>query len=167
MEDQRGFRVAPVSRADLADVTWSRQHIEGLALRDSITRGDVAWEARVLGAQHMLSRVTCHDGSPEGRAAFRAAHERFHAELVSACESAYLLDFRDRLYQLTERYRNLLLASGPLRTGGRDIDKEHRDLAEAAIERDADRAVSLLQAHLGHTADVLIATHPELFREDP
>ena len=41
--DQRGFRVSPVSPADLADVTQTRIDIEGLALRRSIERGDQAW----------------------------------------------------------------------------------------------------------------------------
>ena len=38
--DQRGFRVSPVSSADLADVTQTRIDIESLALRRSIERGD-------------------------------------------------------------------------------------------------------------------------------
>src|SRR6201990_2330640 len=41
--DQRGFRVSPVSLADLADVTQTRIDIEGLALRRAIERGDDAW----------------------------------------------------------------------------------------------------------------------------
>ena len=36
--DQRGFRVSPVSPADLRDVTQTRTDIEGLALRRSIDR---------------------------------------------------------------------------------------------------------------------------------
>ena len=45
--DQRGFRVSPVSPADLGDVTQTRIDIEGLALRRSIERGDAAWLASV------------------------------------------------------------------------------------------------------------------------
>ena len=37
--DQRGFRVSPVSAADLRDVTQTRVDIEGLALRRSIEHG--------------------------------------------------------------------------------------------------------------------------------
>ena len=37
--DQRGFRVSPVSPADLRDVTQTRVDIEGLALRRSIEHG--------------------------------------------------------------------------------------------------------------------------------
>ena len=48
--DQRGFRVSPVSLADLDDVTQTRIDIEGLALRRSIERGDQAWLASVKSA---------------------------------------------------------------------------------------------------------------------
>ena len=44
--DQRGFRVSPVSSADLRDVTQTRVDIEGLALRRSIEKmrqGTRAW----------------------------------------------------------------------------------------------------------------------------
>ena len=47
--DQRGFRVSPVSPADLRDVTQTRVDIEGLALRRSIEHGD-ADMARLGGA---------------------------------------------------------------------------------------------------------------------
>src|SRR3954465_7921078 len=43
--DQRGFRVSPVSAADLRDVTQTRTDIDGLALRRSIEPGAPAWPA--------------------------------------------------------------------------------------------------------------------------
>ena len=55
--DQRGFRVSPVSPADLADVTQTRIDIEGLALRRSIERGDQAWLASVEKAFASLNAV--------------------------------------------------------------------------------------------------------------
>ena len=49
--DQRGFRVSPVSSADLEDVTRTRIDIESLALRRSIERGDQAWLVSVEQAR--------------------------------------------------------------------------------------------------------------------
>lgn len=165
IEDQRGFRVSPVSRADLLDLTTTRQRIESLALQDAMQHGDLDWEGRVLATCHMLARVTEHDGSPDARARFRTHHAAFHAALVSACPSRYLLRFRDRLYGLTERYRNLALADLARRPAARDIVAEHQALAEAAVARQADLAVALLTAHLGHTADTLLAAFPQLFED--
>lgn len=165
--DQRGFRVAAISRADLADVTQTRQRIEALALRDAIAAGGLDWEGEVMAALHRLDRLSLSgDGAPGApssaaqQARFRVEHARFHAALVSACPSVHLLDFRERLYALTERYRNLALVGPPT---GRDVRAEHRALAEAAVSRDAERAVALLSHHLAATAAALADGLPHLF----
>jgi DNA-binding GntR family transcriptional regulator len=166
IEDQRGFRAAPVSLQDLRDVTHTRQRVELLALRDAIQHGDLEWEGRVMASCHILERVTDHNGDPDALAAFAEQHRAFHEVLVEACPSQYLLRFRERLYTLTERYRNLaanLYASG---TRERNIAEEHQAIAEAAVSRDADLASSLLADHLGTTADVLIEAYPDLFGDD-
>lgn len=159
IEDQRGFRVAPVSRDDLLDLTRTRQRVEELALRDSIEAGDLAWEGRVMATCHMLARVTAQDGAEAGRAPFVAQHRAFHEALVSACTSTYLLDFRARLYAHAERYRNL--AARRYRAGeGRDIAAEHLALAEAVVSRDADRACDIMREHIGETAQTLLDDWP-------
>ena len=43
VEGQRGFRVAPVSLAELQDVMRLRAYLEAMALRAAIERGDGAW----------------------------------------------------------------------------------------------------------------------------
>lgn len=162
IEDQRGFRVSPISRDDLLDLTQTRQRIEILALRDAIAHGDLAWEGQVMAAGHVLERVTEHDGSAEARAVFDEHHHAFHEALVSACPSAYLTGFRERLYALTARYRHL--AADRYAAGAtRDIVAEHRALVEATVSRDADRAAHLLEQHLAETAATLLDAYPTLF----
>ena len=56
-QGQRGFRVAPVSLEDLADITETRVMLEGEALRQSIARGDETWEANLMAAFHRLTRA--------------------------------------------------------------------------------------------------------------
>jgi GntR family carbon starvation induced transcriptional regulator len=162
-EDQRGFRVSPISQTDLLDITATRQRIESWALRDALAHGDLAWEGRVLAAVHVLDRVTDHDGSPEARALFAEHHAAFHRALVDACPSRHLLGFRERLYALSERYRNLTAEFRARGRAHREIRAEHAALAEAAVARDAERAQALLEAHLGETAEQLLAVVPELF----
>lgn len=160
ISDQRGFHVAEISRADLEDVTQTRQRIEALCLRDAIAVGGLEWEGQVMAAVHRLGRVTPSVGQDADPSLFRDEHARFHRALVSACPSAHLLDFRERLYALSERYRNLAVLGN---AGARDVHGEHLALAEAAVAREADRAVSLLTDHLGATARVLAAALPHLF----
>lgn len=162
-QDQRGFWVVPISQADLLDVTQTRQRIEVLALQDAIAHGDLAWEGKVMAATHTLERVTDHDNSPEARALFQRHHRAFHEALVAACPSAYLIDFRERLFTLTERYRNLAADSYAKGIGSRDVAAEHRAIAEATVARDASTACALLADHLGTTAAQLVEAYPDLF----
>lgn len=162
IHDRRGFQVAPISRVDLLTLTETRRRIEVWALRDSIAQGDLAWEGRVLASHHVLEGSTEHDGSEPALRHYAEEHRRFHDVLVSACPSPYLLEFRERLFALSERYRNLARARRP---GGprRDVAGEHRAIAEAAVARDADRAADALATHLEGTARVLIDAYPALF----
>ena len=163
IEDQRGFRVTPVSREDLLDLTRTRQRIEVIAVQDAIANGDLAWEGRVMAACHVLNRVTEHDGSDAAHALFAEHHHAFHEALVSACPSAYLLEFRDRLYALTERYRHLAAERYQSLRSRRDIVAEHQAIADAVVARHASEAATLLADHLGETAATLLDTYPELF----
>ena len=52
---QRGFRVRSISLEHLRDLTWVRTQVETLALRQSIAKGDVTWEANLVAAHHRLA----------------------------------------------------------------------------------------------------------------
>ena len=56
LEQNKGFRVSEVSQANLLDLMNSRVEIETIALRWSLEKGGVAWEANLLSAFHRLSR---------------------------------------------------------------------------------------------------------------
>lgn len=165
IEDQRGFRVAPISKADLVDLSSTRQQVESLALAAALESGDLAWEGQLIAAWHMLDRVSDHDGSEPARQVFSQQHAAFHAALVAACPSTYLMDFRARLYALSERYRNLA-AERYARGTARDVRAEHHDLLQAALSRDSERACAMLAEHVGETAKTLLRDAPELFAEE-
>src|SRR5690606_5385935 len=55
-QDQRGFRVSPVSKAELLELTRTRAWLSEITLRESIAHGDQAWEENVVLAFHRLSR---------------------------------------------------------------------------------------------------------------
>lgn len=154
-EPQRGFRVAPISAADLQDLTNVRVEIELLCLKDSIAKGDIHWEARLVAAQHLLAR-TPEKASGDFRLlseGYASAHRGFHEALVSGCKSPWLLRLRALLYDQSERYRRLSL---PL--AERDVNSEHRAIADAALARDVPRAAALLTAHLERTSQILLHT---------
>ncbi len=158
-EDQRGFRAAPVSPRDLADLTRVRIEIECLAIRDAIANGDVAWEARLLAEFHRLAQQPSRDRADTRRIsdAYKQQHRRFHDALIAACTSDWLKRFHATLHHHSERYRELVVSANPA-AHVRDILGEHRAMMDAALARDADRAVALVRDHIGTTAAILART---------
>jgi DNA-binding GntR family transcriptional regulator len=155
LEPQRGFRVAPLSMDELHDLTRTRGQIEALCIRDAIAAGDVEWEIGLMAALHRMLRMPKEVANEPKRysQAFTDAHTAFHEALVAACVSPWLLTLRRLLFTQSERYRSL---TRPLGEVERDLDKEHRLIADAALARDADRCVALMQEHLALTARILI-----------
>lgn len=149
-QDQRGFRAASVSWEDLSDLTEQRVFLESRALRRSIDRGDLAWEARVLAAHHLLAGTAMLSDCGTLTDRWVSAHREFHRVLVDACGSVRLLRFRDVLSDQAERYRRWSVRQEP----SRDVAAEHRGLAEATVARQADLAVQRLREHYWRTAEL-------------
>jgi DNA-binding GntR family transcriptional regulator len=156
-EDQRGFRVSPLSLADLTDVTDTRIELECLALRRSIALGDAAWAAELERAWAALRRPRFATAPERLRhaEAWSALHRRFHAALVGACGLDWLLRFRATLYEQSERYRLLGLVVG---AGTRDVAAEHQRIFEAAVARDSVAAEAELARHFRLTAEAIAAS---------
>ena len=154
-EDQRGFHVAGVSKAGLIDLTKSRCWLEEIALRQSIERGDEEWEEQIVLAFHRLSRTP--RSSDETTYAYNPKWERlhrdFHNAVIAACGSHWLQGFCEQLVDQADRYRQLAAAVSYPKRNERG---EHQALMEAAIERDADRAVEIQTAHIRKTADIVL-----------
>lgn len=146
---QRGFRVADISRDDLADITRMRSVIEVEALRLAMAQGDDGWEAAILSALHRMTRhiVRTGDGFREGTDAFDALHKGFHTALLAACGSPRLLAAHSDLYDQAYRYRRVMMG---VMVSGEDFIAAHRQLADRVIARDA-TACAALTAHLHAT----------------
>jgi GntR family transcriptional regulator, carbon starvation induced regulator len=162
---QRGFRVRSLSLDDLRDLTWVRIQIETLALRESIANGDVDWEADLVSAHHRLAGTATQleDGTPN--VGWMAVHGAYHTALCAAAGSPTLERIRRQLFDASELYRywSATLPAPKVRTVRRHTDDEHRDICDAALARDADRAVELMTAHLDSTArqlEALVAAEP-------
>ncbi|NVO14662.1 MAG: FCD domain-containing protein [Rhodoplanes sp.] len=163
-EGQRGFRVAPMSTDDLIDLVKTRVWIEAQALRAAIARGDRDWEAEIVAAAHRLGVGT---GEATNRANYLddgwvKRHGQFHAALVAAAGSRYLLEFRAALYEMTDRYFRLAVIYKP---SSRDIDAEHKAIMDAVLGRDVAAAIALTQDHLVETTRILLS-HDSQTRTD-
>lgn len=159
-EEHKGYRVAPVSRADLMDLAEIRASIEAMAVARAIQHGSDAWEGRILATLHELGKRS--KLTPEGDIdhVWEKVHQRFHFSLVSECRSPRLLNFRQILSDQATRYRRLSVhyLSKP-----RDDLGEHRAIAEAVIARKTEDAAYLIRKHYMRTVEILLEAAPELF----
>lgn len=157
--DQRGFVVAPLSLADLTDLTDFRCEIESMALTRSVERGDVNWEADILAAEHRLRNLPKNLPESEARTLWASSHAAFHHALVSACGSQRMLALHEQLYEQSERYRGLLFHV----QSERDLDGEHHEMAQMALARESKALVELTVSHLRATAEIIACAfgHPD------
>jgi len=146
---QRGFWVPELSVDDLEDLTWTRVHIEGLAVREAVANGDLEWEAQLVAAHHALSGTEILDSEGSYNRDWLAVHSKFHAALAAGCPHPRLRRLRQQLFDASELYRYW---SGPGKATSKQIIKEHKAIADAALAREADTAVALLTQHLEATA---------------
>ena len=151
--DHRGFTVAPLSKADLQDLTKARCAIDAMALRQSIEAGEAAWEENLLIAYHRLSRTPRFVAADTRMRspAWEEAHKRFHAALVAGCGSRWLTEISGQLFEAAERYRHLARLAGK----SRSRDNEHLPIVGAALAHKADLATELLTLHFQRTADLV------------
>jgi DNA-binding GntR family transcriptional regulator len=124
IDRNRGFHVVELSVRRLDELTVARKVNEGAALRLSVTAGDVTWESEVLAAHHLMA-------------------------------SQPMVVQGERLLRNEEWARAQMSSRIGSVQGGeqmhRDVAGEHRALLEAALAHDAERAVSLLDAHVERT----------------
>jgi len=152
-EDNKGFRVRPMLAEELEDLVTTRCWLEEIALRDSIAHGDADWESGVVLTLHWLMRAhRSDDGRLLTTPEWENLHRKFHHALLSACRSRTLIKFCDQLMYQTLRYRNL---SGTVKDREGHERDEHQLIAEAVLDRDADRAVRNLQDHYRNSQDVV------------
>lgn len=146
--DQRGFRVAAASASHFREILTLRCQLDILALKSSIDLGGDEWETRLADAHEDLTSATRSNIEH-----WEVLHKIFHTTLLSACDSPILLRFCEQLYDLNIRYRYLAGKSGSYIK--RDIDREHKEIMTAALDRNAELTISRLMSHYTLTGEFL------------
>ncbi|RTR04953.1 DNA-binding transcriptional regulator CsiR [Halomonas nitroreducens] len=146
---QRGYRVAPMSREELADLYDARAQLEGLVLELAIERGDDSWEAEILAKAHTLAKVMEVRTPDEMLDIWDARHKAFHTAIAAGCNSPHLMQLRESLFDQVERYRHLWLQATVFSEEALERKRrEHAALVEVILARDAGRARAMMREHL-------------------
>ena len=157
--EKRGFMVSPLDLDEFSDLNIARIEIEKVALSRSIALGDRQWESRVVAATYLMNKedaalLASGNGVSD---AWEAANAEFHATMIAACGSKWLLQMRDHLQDMCERYRRSSISQSIRKTGNgkRDVGKEHAAISNAVLARDARLACQLTESHYMKTLDRL------------
>lgn len=160
-EGQRGFEVAPISRAGLHEIAALRLLLEEHALARSFATGGLDWEAAVLSAHHKLDahEERLEAGDADDVPAWRRSDWAFHQTLISACGSRVLMQTHAEVFDKYLRYQMIALTFRP------EVSRqEHRALRDAALRHDSAAAVAILRAHINagvaHAMDHMEALTP-------
>ena len=155
VQDQRGYRVCPVTQTELVDIYDTRARIESLCVGLAIERGDEAWEANIVAAAYRLQSnadLLKADGDLQ---AWEKLHQGFHYAIVKGCGSEELLRVRLDLYEKASRYRNLWLQHNAGH-GAFDVNQmEHEQLITAVLARDLESSKKLIFQHILVPSQVL------------
>ena len=152
-EENKGFRVSPASIAELNELIQTRCWLEERAIRESVKNADDEYDEKIVLTFHRLSRIQPEKNGNYLSEEQEMRHFEFHQALLAACRSDILLGYCSQLHVQTTRYRNLA-AVVEYREGHEN--EEHKQLRDAVLARDADKAVKLLQAHYNITAKIVI-----------
>ncbi len=149
-DERRGFRVPPISAADMQDITRMRLLLDLQALREAIAVGDDAWEAAIVASFHRLEKIEQRygDGPVVLDDEWTGLHRNFHQTLIAACPSERHLAWSASLFDQAERYRRF---SARNRQTPHNKHREHERLMQAVLQRDAETACVLLAEHLRGT----------------
>jgi len=144
-ESARGFEVAAVSDQNFKELANLRQLLECHALQQSFALGGMEWEGRVVAAHHKLAlmekkMMSGDRGAPE---LWKRYDWEFHHALLSACGSKALLDIHSAVYDKYLRYQMIAVVFR-----GEIAAREHRQLLDCALNRDAAGAQAVLVKHI-------------------
>ncbi|MFP2768602.1 DNA-binding transcriptional regulator CsiR [Oceanisphaera sp. KMM 10153] len=147
-ESQRGFRVSPMSMAELKDIYDARAQLEGLVVELAMARGDDLWEAGVVAAHHALSKVTHLNSVEDQLNQWDHRHQLFHQAVAAGCCSPQLLVVRQTLMDQAARYRYLWLKCTVFSEQAlQEKQQEHQALFDALLARNPE-AGAMMREHL-------------------
>ncbi|MFF7245560.1 GntR family transcriptional regulator [Embleya sp. NPDC008237] len=177
-EAHHGFRVTDVTPRGLADLTDARTEIESLALSRAIltdarteieslalsraiAEGDLAWQAQVPAAHHTFEQTPRDDGDQPGED-WLIAHADFHTALLAGCANPRLRNLAASLREEAELYRHWSRPNpaDARRWTDRAVDEVHRDLLDAVMARDNERADAVLRRMMAGTSGMVLETEP-------
>jgi len=139
----RGTFVAGIAITDLAAITEIRVELEGFAFGLAAER---ATADECAAFRELISELEAiqSDGRAPGSEALMQVDQRLHQAVYRATHNRFLEDALERYFRLSLRLWHLVLD----RVHMEDAVQEHREILEAIVAGEGDRAESAIRRHV-------------------
>lgn len=155
IEPHRGARVNGQSAQDIREIGLVRADLEGLAAALAVDRIDDRQASRMAGAWQDFSRIFDAGATKEElAAAWVGSNEEFHSVIVQASGNKWLDLVISELRRKLPHNISFSLYAGNTRLIKRNLD-EHRAIATAVLEQDAESARRLMTEHITGSIEAL------------
>ena len=173
VQRNRGYAVAPVSHAELEDLSKARCTLELALLEASIAQGNANWEETLVVAHYRLKNVALPTSGWVNEDVMRWLdhHQSFHRCLVSGSDAPWLLHLYDKVMDQERRHFLALtlqpalrgpvmltkaMQEAPFMVALRDATDigHHTDLMDAALSRNTASARTLMMEHVRYKGDL-------------
>lgn len=147
LEAHRDARVVEVTAEEAEHLYEVRENADPLAARLAAERRDTPDAERI---EQALGKLTALNDPTDTDAL--AAHREFHRSIYVASRNPILIDILERLWDKADRYRLVGLRSrGDSEEDSLRVAKEHRDIADAVIAGDPERAEHAMHDHVSRS----------------
>lgn len=152
-EGQRGFEVSPISRQELMELADLRTVLECHAIALSFASGDLEWEGRIVATHHRLvaAERKLLAGDTSRTIDWVRYDWEFHQAIVSACNSATLMQSLSSVFDRFLRYHMLAESFR-----GQAVVDDHQLLFELALKKDTEAAQNCLRRHVQSGVDHIL-----------
>lgn len=149
LDSGRGLVVQGITKEDVADILDIRLRIEGMAVRRAALHMTEEEKRGLLDAV-ALQEFYVERGDPEH---IQEQDHQFHERIYAGCGSLTLQTTLVPLHRKAQKFRRASVER-PERAG--ESAAEHRAIAEAILNGDADKAEQLMIAHIGKARQNMI-----------
>ncbi len=153
-EEQKGFRVVPVSLSDLQELVELRITFELMGIKKSMQHSTLEWKSKVVAAHYKLSHMEklMLEDPDQHVMSWVKADQGLHIALLDNCGSRQLRRYHMSIIDQFMRYQMLALKTVPFR--GRNSAQEHQAIIDAVLNDDYEAVANHLREHIGKGAQL-------------
>ena len=150
---RKGYQIRQFTFDDVVEIFNGRRAVESACARYACFSNDSDYEKKI---RNLKERVQQLDVNRDGGEKAIAIGNEVHNLIIEFANNRYLQEFTDKLSALMMLTRNLTKDRRPIENKSR---KDHIEILDALLARDADRCEKLMDQHLAQTCKALAATY--------